>query len=90
MESAARELRGILIQELKQLEKVRTYDELRTQVDDIAIMLAKRMRDAILDDMDFAYKNGYESAYGEVKGIKKTAAKAPAMSAADLDLLDIF
>ena len=90
MESAARELRGVLIQELKQLEKVRTYDELRTQVNDIAIMLAKRMRDAILDDMDFASKNGYESAYGEVKGIKKTAAKAPAMSAADLDLLEIL
>ena len=90
MESAARELRRVLIQELRQLEKVTTYDELRTQVNDIAIMLAKRMRDAIMDDMDFAYKNGYESAYGEVKGIKKTAAKAPAMSGADLDLLEIL
>ena len=90
MESAARELRGVLVQELKQLEKIRSYDELRTQVNDIAIMLAKRMRDAIMDDMDFAYRNGYSSAYGEIKGIKKTAAKAPAMSGADLDLLEIL
>tara|TARA_R100001510_G_C7583818_1_gene155852 strand:- start:115 stop:837 length:723 start_codon:yes stop_codon:yes gene_type:complete len=90
MESAARELRGVLIQELKQLEKIRTYDELRTQIDEIAIMLAKRMRDAIMDDMDSAYKNGYQSAYGEIKGIRKTAAKAPDMSAADLDLLEIL
>tara|TARA_Y100000592_G_scaffold36108_1_gene57300 strand:- start:144 stop:866 length:723 start_codon:yes stop_codon:yes gene_type:complete len=90
MESAARELRGVLIQELKQLEKIRTYDELRTQIDEIAIMLAKRMRDAIMDDMDSAYRNGYQSAYGEIKGIRKTAAKAPDMSAADLDLLEIL
>jgi len=90
MESAARELRRVLIQELRQLEKVTTHDELRTQVNDIAIMMAKRMRDAIMDDMDFAYKNGYKSAYGEIKGIKKTAAKAPPMSGADLDLLEIL
>ena len=85
MESAARELRGVLIQELTQLEKVRTYDELRTQVGDISIMLAKRMRDAILDDIDFAYRNGYRSAYEEIKGISK--AKAPDMRPEDLDVL---
>ena len=90
MESAARELRRVLVQELKELEKVRTYDELRTQIDEIAVMLAKRMRDAIMDDMDSAYKNGYQSAYGEIKGIRKTAAKAPPMSSADLDLLEIL
>ena len=90
MESAARELRRVLVQELKELEKVRTYDELRTQIDEIAVMLAKRMRDAIMDDMDSAYKNGYSSAYGEIKGIRKTAAKAPPMSSADLDLLEIL
>ena len=90
MESAARELRGILIQELKQLEKIRTYDKLRTQVDDIAIMLAKRMRDAIIDDMDFAFRNGYSSAYGEIRGIKKTAAKAPDMSPEDLEVLRLL
>jgi len=90
MESAARELRGVLVQELKQLEKIRTYDELRTQVDDIAVMLAKRMRDAIMDDMDFAFKNGYSSAYGEIKGIKKTAPKAPDMNAEDLDVLRLL
>ena len=54
MESAARELRGVLIQELKELEKARSFDELHTQVDELAFMLAKRMRDAILDDVDFA------------------------------------
>ena len=90
MESAARELRRVLIQELKQLEKVRTYDKLRTQIDDIAIMLAKRMRDAIMDDMDFAYRNGYESAYGEIKGLKKTAAKAPPMALDDLEILEML
>ena len=90
MESAARELRGVLIQELKELEKAKTFDELHTQVNDIAVMLAKRMRDAILDDIDFAYRNGYESAYGEIKGIRKTAAKAPDMSADDEDLLRIL
>jgi len=90
MESAARELRGILIQELKQLEKIRTYDKLRTQVNDIAVMLAKRMRDAIIDDMDFAFRNGYSSAYGEIKGIKKTAAKAPDMSPEDLEVLRLL
>lgn len=90
MESAARELRRVLVQELKQLEKIRTYDELRTQVDDIAIMLAKRMRDAIIDDMDFAFRNGYQSAYGEIKGISKTAAKAPDMSQQDLDVLTML
>ena len=90
MESAARELRRVLIQELKQLEKVRTYDKLRTQIDDIAIMLAKRMRDAIMDDMDFAYRNGYSSAYGEIKGINKTAAKAPDMSPEDLEVLRLL
>ena len=90
MESAARELRRVLVQELKQLEKIRTYDELRTQVDDIAIMLAKRMRDAIIDDMDFAFKNGYQSAYGEIKGISKTAAKAPDMSQQDIDVLTML
>ena len=90
MESAARELRGILIQELKQLEKIRTYDKLRTQVDDIAIMLAKRMRDAIIDDMDFAFRNGYSSAYGEIKGISKTAAKAPDLGPEDLEVLRLL
>ena len=87
MESAARELRGVLIQELKELEKARSFDELHTQVDEISFMMAKRMRDAILDDVDFAYRNGYESAYGEIKGIGKTAAKAPDMSDEDEDLL---
>ena len=90
MESAAQELRGVLVQELKQLEKVRTYDELRTQVDDIAIMLAKRMRDAIMDDMDFAFRNGYTSAYGEIRGIKKTAPKAPNMKPEDLEVLRLL
>ena len=90
MESAARELRGVLIQELKQLEKIRTYDKLRTQVEDIAIMLAKRMRDAIIDDMDFAFKNGYSSAYGEIRGIKKTAAKAPDLGPEDLEVLRLI
>jgi len=90
MESAARELRGVLVQELKQLEKIRSYDELRTQVNDIAIMLAKRMRDAIMDDMDFAYRNGYSSAYGEIKGINKTAAKPPDMNADDLEVLRLL
>ena len=90
MESAARELRRVLVQELKQLEKIRTYDELRTQIDDIAVMLAKRMRDAIIDDMDFAFRNGYSSAYGEIKGISKTAAKAPDMSQQDLDVLTML
>ena len=90
MDSAARELRGVLIQELKQLEKVRTYDELRTQVDDIAVMLAKRMRDAIVDDMDFAFRNGYSSAYGEIKGIKKTAPKAPDLKPEDMEVLRIL
>ena len=87
MDSAARELRGVLIQELKQLEKVRTYDELRTQVNDIAVMLAKRMRDAIMDDMDFAFRNGYSSAYGEIKGIRKTAPKAPDLKPEDIEVL---
>ena len=90
MESAAQELRGVLIQELKQLEKIRTYEELRTQVNDIAVMLSKRMRDAIMDDMDFAYRNGYSSAYGEIKGIKKTAAKAPDMKPDDLLVLELL
>jgi len=90
MESAARELRGVLVQELKQLEKIRTYDELRTQVNDIAIMLAKRMRDAIMDDMDFAFRNGYSSAYGEIKGIQKTAPKAPDLKLEDLDILNLL
>jgi hypothetical protein len=90
MESAARELRGVLIQELQQLEKITTYDKLRTQVDDIAVMLAKRMRDAIIDDMDFAFKNGYSSAYGEIKGIRKTAAKAPDPKAEDIDVLRLL
>ncbi len=90
MESAARELRGVLIQELKELEKARTFDELHTQVSEISIMMAKRMRDAILDDIDFAYRNGYESAYGEIKGINKTAAKAPDMSPDDEDLLRVL
>ncbi len=48
------------------------------------------MRDAIMDDMDFAYKNGYTSAYGEIRGIKKTAPKAPDMSAEDLDVLRLL
>jgi len=90
MESAARELRGVLIQELKELEKSKTFDELHTQVNEISMMMAKRMRDAILDDIDFAYRNGYESAYGEIKGISKTAAKAPDMSPDDEDLLRIL
>ena len=90
MESAARELRGVLIQELKELEKAKTFDELHTQVNEISMMMANRMRDAILDDIDFAYRNGYTSAYGEIKGIKKTAAKAPAMSSEDEDLLRIL
>ena len=68
MESAARELRRVLVQELKQLEKIRTYDELRTQVDDIAIMLAKRMRDAIIDDMDFAFRNGIHKTVAKTYG----------------------
>ena len=90
MDSAARELRGVLVQELKQLEKVRTYDELRTQVNDIAVMLAKRMRDAIMDDMDFAFRNGYSSAYGEIRGIKKTAAKAPDLKPEDMEVLRLL
>ena len=90
MESAARELRGVLIQELKELEKAKTFDELHTQVSEISMMMANRMRDAILDDIDFAYRNGYESAYGEIKGINKTAAKAPDMSPDDEDLLRIL
>jgi len=87
MESAARQLRGVLIQELKELEKARTFDELHTQVDEISFLMAKRMRDAIVDDVDFAFRNGYESAYGEIKGVKKTAAKAPDMSVEDENLL---
>ena len=90
MESAARELRGVLIQELKELEKTKTFDELHTQVNEISMMMAKRMRDAILDDIDFAYRNGYESAYGEIKGVQKTAAKAPDMSSDDEDLLRVL
>ena len=53
-------------------------------------MLAKRMRDAIIDDMDFAFKNGYNSAYGEIKGIRKTAPKAPDMGVEDLDVLNLL
>ncbi len=90
MESAARELRGILIQELKELEKAKTVDELHTQVSEISIMMAKRMREAIVDDIDFAYRNAYESAYGELKGVNKTAAKAPDMSVDDEDLLRVL
>jgi len=88
MESAARELRGVLIQELKELEKVKTFDELHTQVSEISMMMANRMRDAILDDIDFAYRNGYKSAYGEIKGIQK--ATPPPMSPNDEDLLRIL
>ena len=53
-------------------------------------MLAKRMRDAILDDVDFAFRNGYSSAYGEIKGIKKTAAKAPDPKPEDIDVLRVL
>ena len=53
-------------------------------------MLAKRMRDAILDDMDFAFRNGYSSAYGEIKGISKTAAKAPDLGPEDLEVLRLL
>jgi hypothetical protein len=53
-------------------------------------MLAKRMRDAIMDDMDFAFRNGYSSAYGEIKGIQKTAPKAPDLKLDDLDILNLL
>ena len=53
-------------------------------------MLAKRMRDAIIDDMDFAFRNGYSSAYGEIKGIKKTAPKAPDLKPEDMEVLRIL
>ena len=53
-------------------------------------MLAKRMRDAIIDDMDFAFRNGYSSAYGEIKGIKKTAPKAPDLKPEDVEVLRIL
>ena len=48
------------------------------------------MRDAILDDMDFAFRNGYSSAYGEIKGISKTAAKAPDLGPEDLEVLRLL
>lgn len=53
-------------------------------------MLSKRMRDAIMDDMDFAFRNGYSSAYGEIRGINKTAAKAPALKPDDLAILSLL
>ena len=48
------------------------------------------MRDAIIDDMDFAFRNGYSSAYGEIKGISKTAAKAPDLGPEDLEVLRLL
>jgi len=48
------------------------------------------MRDAIIDDMDFAFRNGYSSAYGEIRGIKKTAAKAPDLGPEDLEVLRLL
>ena len=48
------------------------------------------MRDAIVDDMDFAYRNGYSSAYGEIKGINKTAAKAPDLKPEDMEVLRLL
>jgi len=48
------------------------------------------MRDAIMDDMDFAFRNGYSSAYGEIKGIQKTAPKAPDLKLDDLDILNLL
>lgn len=53
-------------------------------------MLSKRMRDAIMDDMDFAFRNGYSSAYGEIRGINKTAAKAPDLKPDDLAILSLL
>ena len=65
MESAANELRRVITREFRELKQARSVNDLEDSVNDISIMVANRMKQALEDDIEDAYRHGVRSAFGE-------------------------
>tara|TARA_Y100000004_G_scaffold22679_1_gene23062 strand:- start:217 stop:927 length:711 start_codon:yes stop_codon:yes gene_type:complete len=70
MEAAANELRRVIAREFRELKQARSINDLEDSVNDMSIMVATRMKQALEDDIDDAYRHGVRSAFTEPNLIK--------------------
>lgn len=65
MEAAANELRRVIAREFRELKRATSVNDLEDSVNDMSIMVASRMKQALEDDIDDAYRHGVRSAFTE-------------------------
>jgi hypothetical protein len=70
MEAAANELRRVIAREFRELKRARSVNDLQESVEDMSVMVASRMKQALEDDIDDAYRHGVRSAFTEPNLIK--------------------
>lgn len=83
MEAAATELRRVITREFRELKRASSVSDLQESVEDMSIMIASRMKQALEDDIDDAYRHGVRSAFTE-PGLTKAE---PTFDAEDADFL---
>ena len=83
MEAAATELRRVVAREFRELKRSKSVNELHESVEDMSIMIASRMKEALEDDIDDAYRHGVRAAFTE-PGLTKAE---PTFDATDDDFL---
>ena len=83
MEAAATELRRLVAREFRELKRARSVNDLQDSVEDMSIMIASRMKQALEDDIDDAYRHGVRSAFTEPNLTKAE----PTFDATDDDFL---
>ena len=83
MEAAATELRRVVAREFRELKQAKSVNDLQESVNDMSIMIATRMKQALEDDIDDAYRHGVRAAFTE-PGLTKAE---PTFNATDDDFL---
>ena len=83
MEAAATELRRVVAREFRELKQAKSVNDLQESVNDMSIMIAARMKQALEDDIDDAYRHGVRAAFTE-PGLTKAE---PTFNATDDDFL---
>ncbi len=83
MEAAATELRRVVAREFRELKQAKSVNDLQESVNDMSIMIATRMKQALEDDIDDAYRHGVRAAFTE-PGLTKAE---PTFDATDDDFL---
>ena len=70
MEAAANELRRVIAREFRELKRASSVSDLQESVEDMSVMVASRMKQALEDDIDDAYRHGVRSAFTEPSLVK--------------------